>query len=191
MKVNGKIVIFSTLVLLCLGCATGPYGDDYWDYLEKPIFSDDIRGKIVVDDQTDYKKGSINFRADPKLDIISEIKRGNRNVVEQDSKVELLFTYFKCTEKGFYPTKYEPLNVIIAVGTLGFWPIGTEKVCRVDLEIKDITTGKIVDTFTSTTEERSGGSIYQYLPGARGPRMSKASWGLPARRLLIQYQEKK
>jgi len=183
------VTVLISLVFIMTGCATGPYGEDYWEYLSRPVFADNFNGKITVDDQTSYKKGQSNFRENPKLEIIDEIRRGQRNVIEDNPKTEFHFTYYRCEEKGLFPTQSEPLNVLIAVGTLGIWPIGTEKVCRVDLEIKDITTGKIVDSFTSTTEERSGGSIYQYLPGARGPRMSKASWGLPARRLLLQYQE--
>lgn len=190
MFIKKKQLSWSLIPFVLTACATGPYGEDYREYLERPVFADEINGKITVDDQTAYKKGQVNFRENPKLEIIDEVKRSKRGVNENDPKVELHFTYYKCEEKGLFPTQSEPLNVFLAVGTLGIWPIGSIKSCKTELAVRDMNSGKTLDSFAAGIDERSGGSFYQYLFGIRTKFMASGSWGLPARRLLLQYQEK-
>src|SRR3989344_7307270 len=99
--------VFSTLVFICLGCATGPYGEDYREYLSRPVFANDFNGKITVDDQTEYKKGQSNFRENPKSEIVDEVRRSRRNLNEDNPKIEFHFTFYKCEEKGLFPTQSE------------------------------------------------------------------------------------
>jgi hypothetical protein len=131
----------------------------------------------------------MNFREDPKLKIIDDVKReSKRKVNEENPKVELHFVYHKCEDKGLFPTQYAPVNLLIHLATLCLWRIGEIKSCRVDLEVKDISTGKVTDTFTSVFEERSGGNIFEY--GQLSSMIADGSWAFPARKLLLQYQEK-
>jgi len=190
LKLNRKKVLGVLTMLSLAGCAIGPYGDDYREYLRKPEFVDNINGKIIVDDQTGYKKGESNFRENPKNEILNEVKRSKKNVVEDNPEVELHFTYYKCEQKELFPTQSEPLNGLIAVGTLGFWPIGSIKTCKTELVVRDVKTGKDLEAFVYIMDARRGGSFYMYMFGVRSMFMSKGSWGLPARRLLMQYQEK-
>lgn len=184
-----KNLILMLPFIFLTGCAVGPYGNDFHEYLHGQKLGDDIHGKISVDDQSGYTKGSINHRENPKLEIIDDIRReSKRNIEEESAKIEFHFIYYKCEDEGLFPTQYAPINLLVHIATLTFWRIGEKKSCRVDLEVKDISSGSIIDSFTSIFEERSGGNIleYSYLGGIT----ARGSWRLPARKLLLQYQEK-
>jgi len=179
--------IITISAFIFIGCATGPYGRDFKSYYNGPVFEKPIEGIITVDDQSGYKKGTLNYREMPKEEIIKDIRWDQKSFNEDVSKgVEYHFIYHKCEEQGLFPTKYSPLNLLIGIGTLGFWPIGVNYKCRVDLEVKYIPSGHVLNTYTSETDEVMGGSfLWNYI---HLNSISDGSWRLPARRLLQRHQ---
>jgi hypothetical protein len=101
----------------------------------------------------------------------------------------LRFTYFPCVETEKYPTNNQFINVLIHIGTIGFFPVGTYKKCQTDLDIINKNTNEVVKHFSTNIESKTGGMFYTYaLPGVITI-YSRNRIVIPARKLLIEFQE--
>ncbi len=185
-----SLILFFLIITFQIGCAIGPRGSDLREYLKEPKFNHKLEGKIIVTDLTEYKKGSINFSDDIKNEILKEIRRGDKEFHESTTKGRTFhFKYHKCEEVGYFPTRFPPVNVLVAAVTLSIVPVGYKYACPVSLEIVD--TNKNENNKFSIVQDSASesGFIFLFYLYDQSLRVD-ASWALPARRLLKMYEEK-
>jgi hypothetical protein len=149
-------LIFSIFYTLTLGCAIAPISN-YGVQIDKPqTFTEDVIGKIIVNDNTGYNLGSLDYVADPGKQIVNEIKSHGTEFINDENGPTFTFTYYPCEFKEYFPTNYPPINGILHAFTIGFWPVGSRYSCKVDLDVKE-SSSKDLRNFSLTFEAQKGG----------------------------------
>lgn len=145
-----------------------------------------INFEIEYEDLTGLDKTDPDY-LNAKEEVEADLKRANMLSPTTDSAIKLKLTYFKCDFKSNYPTSSKGWNTLIAIVTLGFYPIGEDRSCKTDLQILNKSSGQVEKTLSYSFEAVTGGSLWIYgVPTWISAHKLRVV--LPARVLINEYQ---